>query len=327
MKSSRYLLTALTAVSLSSSLAAWACDLHVVTTSLDQRAPEAHSLHLDVSEEFSESRRIQENGAFVENTAHEGISSSRTSLTAAYDLSDVWTIEGSVPYINRRYRRLLDSEGVTGTEAGFGDTTIRVLHLPFQDLEPGRRKRLYVSAGVKLPTGDTDPLAESHMDGGMRHGGVEHGDGLESGVHGHDIALGSGSFDFPLGVGFSLQRDAFSLDGQIEYTIRTEGDHSYRHADDLRWAVGPGVSFGVAENTTALVKVNLTGAYKSKDTVNGEKDDATSTLAWYVGPELSLSQGKNLAAYLGYDLPVSIENSGYQAVTDYRLRAGLTYRF
>ena len=49
--------------------------------------------------------------------------------------------------------------------------------------------------------------------------------------------------------------------------------------------------------------------------------------AVYLGPQINFTWGEKLSAHLGADLPVSIDNTALQTVADYRIRAGVTWRF
>jgi hypothetical protein len=71
----------------------------------------------------------------------------------------------------------------------------------------------------------------------------------------------------------------------------------------------------------------VSGEYKGKDTFQGESADDTGVTAVYLGPQLNFTWGGSLAAYLGADLPVSIDNTSLQTVPDYRIRGGLTWHF
>lgn len=309
-------------------LPANACDLHSVATSFDQSLPSASSFRLDVIEHFTESRRLQENGRYASNDRHELLLSSQTLLTAAYDLSNFWTVEASLPYINRSFHRLTSQGPRRGAEAGIGDLNFRVLGIPYRDDTPGQRRFIQLSAGIKLPTGDSDALApETHEH--PRHGGVIHGpdEDQHSAIHGHDLALGSGSVDFPIGAAFYVQHGRLSADGKLEYSIRTEGDHSYRYANDLRWMVGAGIALSATETSSVTAKINLSGLHKGKDRMAGERDNSTSLLAWFIGPELSLNLQRRFEAFLAYDVPLEMENSGLQLLPNYRIRVGALVRF
>lgn len=49
--------------------------------------------------------------------------------------------------------------------------------------------------------------------------------------------------------------------------------------------------------------------------------------AWYVGPQLSFTVGAHFSGNAGVDIPVDISINGFQNVPDYRIRAGVNWRF
>ena len=63
---------------------------------------------------------------------------------------------------------------------------------------------------------------------------------VESGVHGHDLALGSGSFDGIVGTGIYTRWTRAFFNASMQYAIRTKGDFDYQYANDLTWFGGPG---------------------------------------------------------------------------------------
>ena len=52
----------------------------------------------------------------------------------------------------------------------------------------------------------------------------------------------------------------------------------------------------------------------------------TGITSVFLGPRLIASAGK-ISAEIGADLPVSIDNTALQVVPDYRIRAGIAFRF
>ena len=49
--------------------------------------------------------------------------------------------------------------------------------------------------------------------------------------------------------------------------------------------------------------------------------------AWYAAPGLIFTWGEHFSASLNVDVPLRIYNRAFQTVPDYRIRAGITYRF
>lgn len=65
----------------------------------------------------------------------------------------------------------------------------------------------------------------------------------------------------------------------------------------------------------------------ARDKILDLKSTETGVTAWYLGPQLALTWGEHFSANAGVDLPLRIYNRGLQNVPDYRIHAGLTWRF
>jgi len=170
-------------------------------------------------------------------------------------------------------------------------------------------------------------MEDRHMHAQLRHGGDDHGEELTSAVHGHDLALGSGSVDFPLGVSFMARYDRLFGTAMAQYVIRTSGSYDYRYASDLAWETGVGAYLALADDHSVAAKVNVSGEYKPKDTLDGNDLIDTYRRTVYVGPELLVNVGDAFAAELGLDVPVDVEVKDVMVTQTIRARAALTYRF
>jgi hypothetical protein len=109
--------------------------------------------------------------------------------------------------------------------------------------------------GLKLPSGNPDFLGEElepvgapagpgvPLRGVPQHstpgGDDDHDDPpgrrLFGGIHGHDLALGSGSVDGILGASTYASYDRFFMTAVVQYAVRREGAFDYRYANDLTW--------------------------------------------------------------------------------------------
>ncbi len=330
---------------------AWACDLCAIHGAIERKGSEPGTLTLGIAEQFTSYGKIQEGGRYVDNSEHQRMRSSITQVYGTYDLSEDVALQLQLPFISRRFKRFEDGSREVGSEEGIGDISVLARYTPFRIQETDSVFTFQVFGGVKLPTGDSDQLKEEehrHDDGdgehhaeegdvehseevhdhGSKHGGVDHGAEsiVRSAIHGHDLALGSGSVDFPVGFQIYAQKDRFFGRGNLQYMIRTEGDHQYEYADDLLWEVGPGYFLALEEHRSLAVALNLSGEYKRKDRVGGEREDDTGIRSVFIGPQL-IASGERWSAELGCDIPLDINNTGYQAVADLRVRAAVTYTF
>lgn len=151
--------------------------------------------------------------------------------------------------------------------------------------------------------------------------------GDESGVHGHDLALGTGSIDGVIGTDFHGQWKRAFFDAGLQFTLRGNGRHEYDYADDVSWHAGVGVVLLEKAKWTAALGVRFSGETKGEDDFRGERLDDTSINTVFVGPRLAVTWDEKLSANIGIDFPIQRENSGIQTVPEYRVQAGVNWQF
>src|SRR5690606_6617939 len=138
-----------------------------------------------------------------------------TQFLLGWQFTDRIGVQLALPLVARSYRRVEDGNRIVhGDPTGLGDMSLVGTVLAYSRATDASVLRLSVLGGIKFPTGDPDLLAEelqepvtavrarrlrgeTHHDSGPSH----HEPGrIPSGVHGHDLALGSGSFDGIVGA-------------------------------------------------------------------------------------------------------------------------------
>ena len=156
----------------------------------------------------------------------------------------------------------------------------------------------------------------------------DHGPGaIESAIHGHDLALGSGSVDGILGGAlYTRWRRAFA-NAAVQYAIRMEGDFDYRFGNDLSWSGGPRFLLALEDAYTISLQANVSGEYKEEDEHHGGMVHDTGATTIFLGPKLVFTWSDHLSAELAGGIPVVRDNSGYQLIPDYRIHAGVVWHF
>ena len=306
---------AVTAAGLATAAGAYACDLCSVYTTVAMEQIKAGP-RVGLATQFSSFKSLREAGEEVDNDAGEMLRSSITQLLVGYNFNTSWGVQASVPWIERRFRQETETGTTSGREDGLGDIALTGRWVALDNIgENQTMLRATLRGGIKLPTGDSDRLAEE-----------EHDEAHAGGLHGHDLALGTGSIDYLLGADLFASRGRAFVSLAVDYSLRTEGDHDYRHADDLTVSAGPGVFFthGPTEHRMAMQLV-ATMQSKGQDTQAGEKVAGSALTAVYLGPRILYSWRTSLVAHLELDLPTVLNNSGLSLVPDYRLRAGFTW--
>ena len=317
------------------------CDVCAVYTATELRERRT-GFHAGVAEQLSRFSTLQDDGTEVRNVAHERLVSSITQLWLGYNPTPRFGVQLNVPVVSRQFRRVEDRRLVHGDESGIGDVALVGEALVHSVVTEESVFRFSLLGGLKLPTGDTDRLAEElaeehhaatrtprplHTGGETPAPEEPHGAAIASGVHGHDLALGSGSVDGIVGgrIFWSWRRLFVTAGGQ--YAIRSEGDFDYTYANDLTWSGGPGAFALLDPRYTLGVQAAVSGETKGNDRQAGVRLDDTAVTALYVGPGLLFTWGTSLAAELVADLPAVQNTSGRQLVPDFRLRGSASWRF
>jgi hypothetical protein len=173
--------------------------------------------------------------------------------------------------------------------------------------------------GIKFPTGDSSRLEEEFHE-------IEIPGAPESGIHGHDLTLGTGSYDGLFGEQTALRYKNFFFETNVQFTLRGDGTHQYHFANDLIWSGGPGYYIVRNRDTVFGVQLAASGEYKDVDRFRGEPAEDTGITSVFLGPRLVASRGR-WSAEVAVDLPVSIDNTSLQSVPDYRLHGGISIQF
>ena len=305
---------------LAGAVAAPACDLCSVYNLNAAEGSRNQGFSFSVAEQFTRFGTLQEDGHRVSNPARQYLNSSISQAVPGYTFNDWAGVQMNVPIIFRAFERPAGFAIDQGTESGIGDVSLLANFTPLRLEHMHSTFNWNLFGGVKFPTGDSDRLKEEFNE-------VEVPGAPESGIHGHDLALGSGSYDGLVGTGiYGRYRRGF-FNASVQYSIRSTGDFNYRYANDLMWSAGPGVFLVLEESWTAALQFVVSGEDKGLDEFNGAKAADTGLTSVYVGPQLNVTWSDKLSAQVGVDLPVLLNNTSLQAVPDYRIRAALTYRF
>ena len=327
---------------------AFACDLCSIYSAQNIKEAEAEKITVGVNEQFSSFNSVRLNGNWVPNIAHQSLSSSITQLYGRYDFTNDLGLQLTLPYINRDFKRSENGELQKGNESGIGDLSILALYSPLRISDGDFFARLSVRGGLKLPTGDSSRIREETEDNDEKvhsaenqieknvqlqmvsHAGHHHQEEetiIPSGIHGHDLALGSGSLDYIVGTTGLMEKGKYFAVVDLQYAFRTEGDFNYRYQNDLLWSLGAGRYLLTEDENSFSLKANLSGEYKGMDIFEGNKVEDTGINSMFLGPEINFTVGKSLFGFLALDLPLLLDNTSFQVVPDYRLRWAITYLF
>lgn len=330
---------------------AQACDLCAIYTTTELREDRT-GLFLGVAEQYTYFATLKDNGETVPNPDGERLRSSITQLLAGYQFHPRIGLQLNLPIISRTFRRVEASGVVDGDETGIGDMSLLAIGKPLSWIDTERVAHLILFGGLKFPTGNPDALEEEvqpppcnpfpdptqcrvsnvrmrlPVDIRPHH----NGGGPPSGIHGHDLALGSGSVDGIVGAqAFGSWRRLFAT-ASVQYLARTVGAFDYQYANDLLFETGPGAYLLLGDNLFGSpyafgAQVLFSGETKGDDTLDVQRLDDTGITALYLGPAFRFTWGLHLGFDIEADLPGLQNTTNLQIVPDYRLRGGISWRF
>ena len=287
-----------------------ACDLCAIYAATEAQGGSGKGFFGGVAEQYTHFNTYQVDGRDVSNVGNQYLNSSVSQVFAGYNFTDRIGLQFDLPVIYRSYG-YVDKRG---SESGIGDVSLLGNFRLFEKQTKSFTFNWTALGGLKFPTGDSSKLNPDNED-------------FAPGIGGHDLTLGSGSYDGVVGTGFFARWKRLFLTGAMQYAIRSEGDFGYQCANDWTWFGGPGVYVLLGSEHTLSLQAVMSVESKGQDTIGGVPTDDTAITAVYLGPQINFTWSSKLSAQVGADLPVSIVTTGQQIVPDFRVRAALTWRF
>jgi hypothetical protein len=296
------------------------CDLCAVYNSSAARGESSQGFHLTLAEQFTHSGTLQQEGSEISDPAGQYRDSSISTIVVGYNVNQRFGVSLNLPYIHRTFRRAEGFEIEQGSESGLGDIALLGRFFPFTKAEHDYSMAFSLLGGIEFPTGDSGRLREEVDE-------TEVPGAPPAGVHGNDLALGSGSFDGIVGATANARWRRLFFSADAQFFIRTRGDFGYRFGNELSIFAGPGVYLIFEEENTLALQAGFTYESKSHDRIAGEERDDGIVIAWYAAPGLIFTWGEHFSASLNVDVPLRIDNRAFQTVPDYRIRGGATWSF
>ena len=304
------------------------CGVYMATEAREAK----EGFYVGAFEQFEHYGNLQFDSKSVPNIANQSLDDSLTQLIGGYRFNDRFSLQLDVPLISRWYQRILGTSIQRGTVSGLGDVALLGNFVVWQHEEMNKSLSLHLLGGMKFPSGSTAWLAEGST-GTSTNGSGGHIHALprpadpNSAIHGHELTLGSGSYDGIVGTSVNGRWNRTFAAARVQYAIRTEGDFFYQYANDLTWSGGPGYYLWLGRNGTLSAQLNISGENKGEDTFRVFKVVNSAVTTVFVGPEFWFTWKENFSAAVGVDAPVIEDNTALQLVPDYRLRFAASWRF
>ena len=290
------------------------CDFCAIYAASEARGEIGKGFFAGVAEQFTHFGTLQNNGREIPNPGNQYLDSSITQVLLGYNFSGRFGLQLNLPVIYRSFKRILNDQVDQSSEGGLGDVSLIGNFQAYRHATVDYTFTWNILGGVKFPTGSTSYLREVAQ-------------GQDSVIGGHDLTLGTGSYDGIVGTGVFARWKRVFTSANTQCSIRSRGGFGYEFANELTWSGGPGALLVLNDNYTVALQLNASGETKGCDNFRGEKENDTGMTAVYLGPQLMVTFGEKFSAQLGVDLPVLLNNTDVQAVPDYRAHAALTWHF
>jgi hypothetical protein len=297
-----------------------ACGSSAIYAAMEAHGESATGWFTAAAGQYSSFGTTQVDGDEIPNMANQHLDSTILQAVAGYNFTPRFSMQLNLPYAYRSYDRPQGFQTDRGVEQGIGDVSLVGRFLIMRQDKPDTNFVWNALAGLKLPTGSSSRIKEEFSE-------IEVPGAPESGIHGHDLALGSGSWDGIVGASTYYRYQRTFATASVQYSLRTTGDYGYRYANTLSWEVGAGGYLLLEHQGTLALELVISGDCKGTDTFQGQDAIDTGMNAIYLGPKIIGTWGEKLSADFGVDLPVRLQNTALQAVPDLRIRGGITWRF
>lgn len=301
-------------------LPAMACDLCAVYTATEAQGLTKSGFQIGISEQFTRFGSVKIEGSKVSNNVNQFENSSITQVLLGYNFSDQAGMQLNVPYIYRSFQRPRGLNTDQGSESGLGDISLLGHFIPYRIDNADFTLVWNALGGLKFPTGSTkrlkEELTESVADGAF-----------PSGIHGHDLTLGTGSLDEIVGTTVHARWKKFFFSGNAQIAFRNPGAIGYLFANDFIWNAGVGKYLALEHEKTLALELNASGENKGVDRLGGVPQNDTGITSVFLGPKFLATWKGAFSTEVAVAFPVSIHNTGLQVVPDYRVRGSLNWRF
>lgn len=243
------------------------------------------------------------------------------SVSAAYGITDDLTIGVRVPFMMRHDIREPEHDNVgpgaeiesLGNLEGIGDTTFYSQYRFFKN----EGTNISALLGIKTPTGKTSRYSA---------------DGHE--LLDTEFQPGSGSWDGILGLAFTQQLAAFSVNASTVYTIASEGAQdtdlgdifSYNFALSYRLFGQQGLSYEAPKFAFDTI-LEFNGEWRDKEENRNVKDNNSGGNIVYISPGVRLTAGKNISVGASFGIPIVQNTNSNQVEPDYRVISSINFNF
>lgn len=238
-----------------------------------------------------------------------------TTARATYQRTGAWSMSAALPWVDRYHEHIHNDVGGAEVErfnySGLGDLEV-ALHRTLGSRES--RRRAFLSAGVKMPTGDT-------------HVPNEEGEQPEPAAR-----PGSGAWGALAGAGVEWQLGGNAEESRsIPLRLSVTGRYNGHGTDDYR--IGPelqahlGTEYPIVRSLALLAQANVRVRGEDDVAASGVNEADTGGAVMYLSPGVRAAVSRRASIYALVQLPVYQRVNGIQVVSDGNLYVGVTGGF
>ena len=222
-------------------------------------------------------------------------------MVAVYGVTEKLALFGILPVLDKEIKITTDAGRLTRGDSGIGDFTAMARYTAWKKDAPGKTIRLAPFVAFKMPTGE-DRATDSF------------------GILPQPLQLGSGAWDYSLGMVLTRQTLDRQIDASISYTLKTEAnefefgdeariDASYQHRVWPRE-----LSSGVPGFMYAVLESNL--IWQGNNRSRGIADNNTGGVTWFLAPGIQYVT-KRTVLELAVQVPVVQDLNGQSLKNDF----------
>lgn len=306
-----------------------ACDLCAINSATTARA-EATGFVFTLGSQYISAGNLQLNSQSLPGNNPEFLDTSVIHFIPGFNFTRDLGVSLNIPLVRKDFQYFSKRFGTSpsGRSEGLGDLSLIGRWTPWSYQTMTKVFRINALAGAKFPTGDTAYLKQDLDD--EKFYDLVYGPGhnhLFSGVHPHDLTLGSGSVDGVFGLTTYARWQRLYATTEAQYYLRTAGEGDFRFGDTVMVAGGPGV-YAIIQGPFTLSLQGLVRFENTEHSSYGSKPAGqTGMREIYAGPQIGITVGSHFSGQAGADLPIDIRNRGLQTVPDFRVHASVTWSF
>jgi hypothetical protein len=251
------------------------------------------------------------------------LDSSITQFVVGYEINNRLALQFNAPFIYRDFRRPEGFAFDEGNVSGLGDVSLPAKAVLWHFASAALREfnvegknpvaiehesdctcSVVALAALKFPTGDSSRREEEFHE-------VEIPGAPPSGIHWHDLTLGTGSYDGIFGAQSSVRYKNFFAEANGQFTLRGDGAHDYHFANDLTWNAGPGYYLVRKRDTLVGFQCVASGESKDVDRFQGRAAEDSGVTSVFVGPRIIASHDQT-SGELAAEFPVLMNTTALQ---------------